>query len=292
MLPCVRVAAVAVDSKPDRLEANLAGLDHWAGRAAAEGAQLALFPELSVTGFLPNHPAGDHQAWLREALHLARCSAQSVPGPATEALQRIARAHNLWIAAGLLENAGSLLHNTHVLIGPDGLAGRWRKMHVPMFEMPFYNGGGPPEVAVTPLGRIGVNICFDALMPESTRLLATAGAEIVLFPFAADPPPGTAAAWANWAEAALRCRCSENGVFGVACNYTGRVEACGVKQQFPGGGMILGPRGEFLSRWTGDDGQPAMILGDLASSMLEAARSEPEYLFRFRRPELYGGLLK
>ncbi len=50
-------------------------------------------------------------------------------------------------------------------------------MHIPLFEMPVHNGGGVPEVIETPLGRIGVNICFDAFLPESTRLLAVRGAE-------------------------------------------------------------------------------------------------------------------
>ena len=96
----------------------------------------------------------------------------------------------------MLEDAGNVLYNTQLLVGPDGLLGSWRKMHVPMFEMPFYNGGPGPQVVDTPLGRIGANICFDALMPESTRLLAVQNVEIVLFPFAADPPPPTPAGWA------------------------------------------------------------------------------------------------
>ncbi len=80
-----------------------------------------------------------------------------------------------------------------------------------MFEMPFYNGGSGLEVVETELGRIGVNICLDALIPESTRLLAAEEVEMVLFPFAADPAPGTAEAWAEWGLPAVRARCVENG---------------------------------------------------------------------------------
>jgi N-carbamoylputrescine amidase len=246
--------------------------------------KLVLFPELSVTGFLPNHPETNHAAWLSEALQFARATAEKLDGSAVEKLILVARHTGVYIAAGLMEDAGNLLYNTHVLVGPDGLCGAWRKMHIPMFEMPFYNGGPAPEVADTPLGRIGVNICFDALIPESTRLLAVQNVEIVLFPFAADAPKG----WAAWAGPALRARCQENGIFGIACNYSGRVAAAGVEQTFPGGAMVVGPRGEVLSE------QPAgeLLIQELHAADLRAARAEPEYLFRFRRPELYGPLAR
>jgi predicted amidohydrolase len=211
--------------------------------------------------------------------------AEPLGGPAAGRLGEIAAATGLFVSAGLLEDAGNLLYNTQVLAGPEGLAGAWRKMHVPMFEMPFYSGGPAPGVAATPLGRIGVNICFDALLPESARLLAVQNVELVLFPFAADPGQG----WAAWAAPALRARCVENGVFGVACNYAGEVQCAGATQRFPGGGLILGPRGEVLA---GEAGEHPMLLADLSREALLAARADPEYLFRFRRPELYGPLAK
>jgi predicted amidohydrolase len=281
----VRVAAVPLNSRSGDIAENLERISAAAHEAAEAGAHLALFPELSVTGFIPNHPRGDHGQWLRQALQTARAGAQEIPGPATNALSAIAAKAGVLIAAGLLEDAGNLLHNTHVLVGPDGLLGAWRKLHVPMFEMPFYNGGGGLEVADTPLGRIGVNICFDALIPESTRLLAVNNAEIVLFPFAADPAPGTPEAWAEWALPALRARCVENGVFGLAANYQGHVTCCGVEQHFPGGAAAIGPRAEVLA-----GPQAGMLLTEFRREDLLAARAEPEALYRFRRPELYGPL--
>jgi predicted amidohydrolase len=145
-------------------------------------------------------------------------------------------------------------------------------------------------VAATTLARLGANICFDALLPESTRLLAVQNVELVLFPFAADPPPRTPEGWAAWAGPALRARCAENGVFGVACNYAGHVECAGVSQDFPGGGMIVSPRGHVVAQLEGNPGESAMLVSTLRASDLQAARAEPEYLFRFRRPELYGPL--
>ncbi|HTV00085.1 MAG TPA: carbon-nitrogen hydrolase family protein, partial [Luteitalea sp.] len=216
MLETARVAAVALDARPGERDHNLTRLDAEVQRAAAAGAHLVLAPELSLTGFIPNHPTAEHATWLREALAAARRVAEPIEGAAVDGLTAIARRHGVLVAAGLLEDAGPHLHNTHVLAGPDGVLGTWRKMHVPMFEQPFYNGGGAPTVVDTPLGRIGITICFDAFLPESMRLLAVQGAEIVLLPFAADPLPVTPEGWRAWAGPMLQVRCAENAVFGVA----------------------------------------------------------------------------
>ncbi len=290
MLDVVPVAAVSMDSRPGETTENLRGIDTWAAKAADAGGKLVLFQELSVTGFLPNHPLQNHDRWLRAALLAARQTAEPIPGPAVDALVETAGKRGILVAAGMLEDAGNRLFNTHVLVGPNGLLGTWRKMHVPMYEMPFYNGGQAPVVVDTPIGRVGINICFDALLPESTRLLAVQNVEIVLFPFAADPPPCTPQGWRAWAEPPLRARCVENGVFGLACNYVGRVECAGVEQFFPGGGLAVGPRGEVLAEWSAETGQPGMLMAHFRAEDLRTARAEPEFLFRFRRPELYGPL--
>lgn len=290
MLNNVRIAAVAVDTQPGQVAENLDKISSWAGKAASAGAQLVLFQELSLSGFLPNHPTQNHDAWLREALQFGRKTAERLDGRAVRQLSQIAAEHDVLISAGLLEDAGNVLHNTQVLVDRTGLLGSWRKMHVPMYEMPFYCGGGVPDVVETSLGRIGANICFDALLPESTRLLAVKNAEIVLFPFAADPPPVTPQGWADWAGTALRSRCVENGVYGIACNYVGEVTCVSVRQVFPGGGMAVDPRGQVFGDWPASTGEPGMLIVDLSAELLRQARAEPEYLFRFRRPELYGSL--
>ena len=79
-------------------------------------------------------------------------------------------------------------------------------------------------------------------------------------------------------------------MFGLACNYVGRVGCAGVDQAFPGGGLAVGPRGEVLAEWTAPAGEPGVLLAEFSRAALLAARAEPEYLFRFRRPELYGPL--
>lgn len=288
----LRIAAVDLDAAPQSLDANLEKIARWCATARDAAADLVLFPELSLTGFLPNHPTGDHSAWLRTALTAAREMAQKVDAPAIRRLVELARRFSLGISCGLLEDAGPVLYNTQLHVASDGSLTAFRKMHIPMFEMPFYVGGDAPGTASVAGMRVSTNICFDALIPESTRLAALAGAEVVLFPFAADPPPGTASAWADWAVPAIRSRCMENGVFGVAANYRGAISACGVSQVFPGGLVAVAPNGAVIEQKTDDTREPQMLTVDCRPEDLAAARAEPEYLFRFRRPELYAPLTR
>ena len=283
MKPNVRVAAPRLQSHPARTAANLEAIRGQAREAAARGAELVVFPELSMTGFLPNHPVGDHAEWLKAALEGAWQTAEPLEGTAVRALAEISREAGVFLAAGLLENAGNLLFNTFVLAGEGRVYGHWRKMHIPLFEMQIYNGGGVPQVVDTPLGRVGANICFDALFPESTRLLAVQQCEIALVPFAADPPPGTAQAWSAWARPVVQARCAENGLFAVASNYAGQVEFAGATQAFPGGALVVGPDGAVLA-----EEYDGALLVDLPAERLTRARAAFEYTFRLRRPELYG----
>ena len=286
----VRVAAVSLDARPGDVSGNLSRLEHAAHMAAAAGASLLLTPELSVTGFIPNHPTTDHAEWLQDALLGARRMAEPLDGPVVRYLQAIARETGLLLAGGLLEDAGAVLHNTHVLVGPDGLLGAWRKLHVPMFEQPFYNGGDTAPVVDTPLGRIGICICFDTFLPESVRLLAVQGAEVVLMPFAADPAPITPEGWADWAAPVVQARCLENGVFGLACNVSGEVHFAGVSQQFGGGSLAVNPSGQVVARQEELPADARLLVADLSREAQLQARAAFEYTFRFRRPELYGPL--
>lgn len=281
------VAAISVAAQSANTAETLELLDAATRTAAAAGAELVLFPELSASGFIPNHPTGNHAVWLQSVLETAWQTAQALDGKLVHGLIEIASSAGVYLAAGMLENAGNVLHNTHVLVGEGKLWGRWRKMHIPLFEMPVYNGGEAVTVVETPLGRIGANVCFDAFLPESTRLLGVADAEIVLFPFAADPPPLTPEGWYQWAQLPLQARCAENAVFGVACNYRGRVEFAGLAQTFAGGAVIVGPDGAAMTPI-----EPEIVVHTLKRETLLEARSRFEYTFRFRRPELYGSLTR
>jgi len=188
----------------------------------------------------------------------------------------------------MFEDAGPLIHNTQVLVGPSGILNATRKMHIPMFEAPFYNGGGLPVVCETDLGRVGTSICFDTLFPEATRLLQIEGAELVLMPFASDPEPRTVEGWIANNEMLLRTRCLENGFFALVVNYSGHVEGLGESMDFPGGGMLIGPRGQVLERWPGQ--ASTTMMAEIDPVLLAEARAHTEFAPRFRRPELYESL--
>jgi predicted amidohydrolase len=285
-----RIAAAAIHSLPGQPAANLELMAPVCRNLKSEGVELILFPELSLSGFLPNHPVREHEPWLRVGLKTVRNWAEPIPGPSVRGLLDLAEELGCFISAGLFEDAGSLVHNTQVLAGPGGFLHLTRKMHIPIFEAPFYNGGGPSAVAQTPLGRVGTAICFDTLLPESTRLLAIQDPDLVLFPFASDPDPKTVEGWFDNNAPLLRIRCLENGFFGLAVNQNGPVSALGEEMYFPGGGFFLGPRGQVLAQWKGETAFPGTLIVDLDPTLLEEARSHPEFGLRFRRPELYRGL--
>jgi predicted amidohydrolase len=286
-----KMAAASFVGVPGDKEGNLEKIAEICAELRKEKVSLVLFPELSISGFLPNHPVIEHEPWLRKGIKTVREWAETIPGPSTDRLIEIAMANDLLISAGLFENNGTHIHNTQVLVGigvgVEGMVSVSRKLHIPMFEAPFYDGGPAPEVADTDLGRIGTCICFDNVLPESTRLLAVQGADIVLFPYASDPDPKTAPGWVGHNAMLIQTRCKENGFFGLAVNQTGRVESLGAQQTFPGGGMFIAPTGKILKVWEGETAQPGRMIVEVDPKYLNDARSDPEFGMRFRRPGLY-----
>ncbi len=154
--------------KPDRALAAIAG---WCERAAAEGAELVLFPELVV----PGHCAPN--TWDL---------AEPVPdGPSVRRLVALAHQHGLFLSAGLAEKERDIVYNTQIIVGPLGYTGKQRKLHLSRDEVLYYKGGR--ELPVFDLGKckVGIVICYDNLFPEPARILALRGADILLMPHAA-----------------------------------------------------------------------------------------------------------
>ena len=167
--PRLRIRATVVQTAP-RLGDVAGNLDDCIvhlGQAAAEHSDLVVFPECALSGYMFSDEAS------------ARSCAEPVPGRSTDALAEACATHGLHCALGLLELDGARLHNTAVLIGPGGLIGRYRKSHIAsigadQFTVP---GDEPYVVHDTPIGRIGLQICYDWRFPEITRVLALRGAD-------------------------------------------------------------------------------------------------------------------
>jgi len=138
--------------------------------AAQEGAQLIVFPEAALSGYVFSS--------LEEALPIT----ETVPGPSTEKIMDSCRRLNLHVAIGLLEKDKGRYYNTAALIGPSGLIGKYRKLHLPYIGIDrFLNHGDMPlEVYHTDIGRIGLGICYDLDFPEHSRVLTLLGAEVIV----------------------------------------------------------------------------------------------------------------
>ena len=240
--------------------------------AAADGAQLVLFPELAFTPFYPQHPASGDVGGLAEA----------VPGPTTDAFQALAGELGVVIVINLFERAEDGTYDCSPVIDADGtLLGRTRMVHIteyPCFhEQQYYKAStlGAP-VYETRVGRVGVAICYDRHFPEYMRALALAGADLVLVPQA-----GVVDEWpAGFFEGEMCTAAFQNGYFVALCNRVGQED----RLDFAGESFVCGPDGAVRAR--APKGADGMLIADI--NLAEAAASHARrVLLKDRRPDLY-----
>jgi N-carbamoylputrescine amidase len=272
-------------------EANLARIEQRVAEAAGNGARLVLLQELHNGAYFCQHQD------VGEFEH-----AEPIPGPSTERLGALAKKHDVVIVGSLFERRGAgLYHNTAVVLERDGtLAGKYRKMHIPDdpgFNEKFYFT--PGDLGFTPIdtsvGRLGVLVCWDQWYPEAARLMALAGAELLLYPTAIGWDPDDDQAEKDRQRNAWilshRGHAVANGLPVLSCNRTGH-EASPVGRSgidFWGSSHVLGPQGEFLAEAPVDAPQVLMAEVDLGRS--EHVRRIWPFL-RDRRIDAYGDLLK
>jgi len=166
------VACIQTHPQIMDVEGNLARQRPMIEEAIGKGAKLIVLPECSTTG------------WVFKDAAEARSVAELVPGgPTCNVWQEYCTKNDVHIVAGIVEVDGDDVYNTAVLLGPKGFIGKFRKMHLWSVEKNFYTPGdlGLP-VFETPLGRIGMHICYDGWFNESYRLLALAKADILCVP--------------------------------------------------------------------------------------------------------------
>lgn len=254
------------------LEACLARLEE----AAAAGCELVVLPECATSGYM--------FASEEEAARFA----EPVPGPSVEALERACARLGLHCVAGLLERDDDRLRNTAVLVGPEGLVGRYRKTHLPFLGVDRFVAPGdePPDVFDTPLGRVGIEICYDLRFPELTRTLALRGAEIVVH------PTNWPAAVRPLADFLTRARAAENRIFLLTANRVGREGGA----EFFGRSQAVDPLGTRLVE-AGEDREEFLVaeIDPAEARQKDHAIVPGEYelhLFGDRRPELYGALVE
>jgi predicted amidohydrolase len=248
--------------EPELNRARLA--EFLAGRRA----ELVVLPELAVSGY------------CLEPELLAR-SAEPAAGPTTELLTALARETGAHYVCGLAERDGDTYYNSAVLVGPDGLVDRYRKLHLFGFEDELFQPGNEPPRSVSAAGaELGLMICFDWIYPETMRCLALEGARVVCHPANLVLPH---------CPRAMLTRCLENRVFAVTANRTGSEFRRGEELRFIGSSQIVAPDGSLLHR-APTAGESLHLLEIDPAAADDKTVASGNDIFAERRPQHYGRL--
>ena len=229
--------------------------------------------------------------------------AEPIPGPSTEMFGAVARELGIVLVLSLFERrAAGLYHNTAVVIEKDGsIAGTYRKMHIPddpaYYEKFYFT---PGELGFQPIdtsvGRLGVLVCWDQWYPEAARLMALAGAEILIYPTAigwetSDTDAEKTRQRDAW-QTVQRGHAVANGIYVVTVNRTGyEADPSGVTGGIPfwGTSFVAGPQGEILAQASTDKAENLVVDIDLAHAE-DVRRIWP--FFRDRRIDYFDDITK
>ncbi|CAN5592174.1 amidohydrolase [soil metagenome] len=259
----VPVAAIQYNPTMFAHEENIVALEALTIEAAQSGAKLIVHPEMGTTGY----------CWQnREEI---APYVETIPGPTTDRFATIAREQDCWIVVGLAEVVPEtrVYYNSVALIGPDGVAGVYRKTHSYIAEPAWAKDGdlGMP-VFDTPLGKIGMLICMDIVYFETARLEALQGADVICLPVNWAGETSPAGSWIS--------RAIENGVSVIVANRSDVERGT----TFCGQSCVIGPDGMVQSVLASGEG---IVYGEI-----ESAAPIREALLAGRRPDLYSALTR
>ena len=270
-----RIAVAQLNPRLGDVDRNLESVERSMKHASSAGAQLVVFPECALTGYVFNS--------LTEALTVA----EPIPGPTSRRIADMAQEYGIYVVVGTLEREVERCYNTAILAGPQGLEAIYRKTHTLCLGVDRFTTPGdiPYRVHDLPIGRIGILICYDLRFPEPARVLALGGAQLIILP-------------TNWPESSniqadvfTRSRAAENRVFVAACDRVGQER----DTTFLGRSQIVGPDGrvrEEASTQYEDLLVADLDLGeaDVKRIVVRAGIHEMDCMAD-RRPELYGDLI-
>ncbi len=253
----IKVAIIQMDVAAGKPEKNLARASFFLEEARKSGAQIALLPELWLSGYV-----------LDRAKELASPLGEGF----FKEVAALARAHSVYLIGSTLEEKEGRFYNTATIFSPEGqLLGFYRKIHLfaPMNETRFLSPGNETPVFRLPWGNTALAICYDLRFPELFRLYALKGAEIIFVP--AHWPESRIEYWRLF----LRARATENQLFVVGCNRT--------KNGFGGWSGAYSPRGKPIVE---GDQEETVLLATI--DMEEVSRAREEFpALKDRRPEVY-----
>jgi predicted amidohydrolase len=252
-----KLAAIRVTPQNWNKEANFATLERLARQAAAQGAQVVMTPEGFLEGYVGNEKRVPDLTPERY-----RAVGEALDGALLGRVRSLARELKIHLLLGYAERRDGQMWNSLVVFGPDGgVVTRYSKTHTAADE-PFNTKGTEFTVADTPYGRWGTLICMDRQLPETSRILALKGAQVILVP-----------AWGSHGEMneiMMRTRAYENGVW-VAFVHPNRT-------------MVINPKGTIVAQDSGSE--------ELVYATIDPAEGTGSGPIRHRRSELYMDLAR
>jgi predicted amidohydrolase len=268
----IRLALAQISSKRENKKENLRKIEEFTIRAKEQAADLVIFPELSLTGYV-----------VRDQIYEL---AETIPGPSTKRIEDMAKKTGMHIIFGmpeLSEKTKATIFNTAVFVRPKGVIGKYRKMYLPthsVFEEKRYFRPGYQTTAFdTELGNIGLCICYDLFFPEVCRLTRLKGAELIVS-ISASP-----AIRRSYFEILTSARALENTTFLAYVNLVGVEDGL----QFWGGSRLVSPTGDVLAKAKNDEED--LVICEVDYSDIRAVETFIPTL-RDLRPELFDELKK
>lgn len=272
----VKIAAAQIDVAIGDPEANLQLMEQTFADCRRQGAHLTIFPECALGGYCFN------------SLDEARAWAEPLPGRSVSRFTKVAEQTGGYVAYGLLESDGEQLYNACALVGPQGLIGSYRKVHLPYLGVDRYTTTGNRGFQVWDAGglKVGMLICYDLAFPEASRVLALAGADLIVLP--TNWPPGAQCT----SDCVANARALENAVYLAAVNRVGQERGF----EFIGRSRICDTNGHTMA--FAPTAEPTILYAELN---LERARNKhivrvPKLheinRFADRHPEFYSSILE
>jgi predicted amidohydrolase len=266
----IKLALCQISSKRENKKANLRKIEELTQKAKNQGADLAIFPEMSLTGYV-----------LHDQIYEL---AEQMSGPTVQRIEKLAEETAMHIIFGmpeLSEKTRGTIYNTAALVGPRGLIGKYRKMYLPTHsvfeEKRYFRPGYESAVFQTDLGNIGLTICYDVFFPEVFRLARLKGAQLIVC-ISASP-----AIRRGYFEILTASRALENTAYLAYVNLSGVEDGL----QFWGGSRLISPTGDSIVKGKYDEED--FIVCEMDYSDLRSAETFIPTL-RDLRPDLFDKL--
>jgi N-carbamoylputrescine amidase len=263
----IRMVVIQMVSKTLDKEHNISRTIELLEQAVREKAELIVLPELCTSGY--NFKS------LKEATSVS----EPIPnGLTTRRWVEFAEENNVYLVGGVCESAGNSLYNSAVMVGPEGYVGTYRKVHLWHKEKIWFKAGSRFKVFDTPLGKIGVMICYDNFFPETTRILTRIGADVVCQPTATQQ---------DFDLLINQVRSVENAIFIGTANLVGKERGI----RFIGQSQIINPQGKILVKELEE--REGVLTADINISEARKAKQLNEFnnVISDRRTDLYLDLL-